>query len=174
MNLNLAKSYIDMAELLANQSKCVKASVGALVIKDGRIISSGVNGTPSGHINCCDLFDERAKNENSPKFKEHKEWSSRNEIHAEVNALTKAGSVEDLQDKIYVVVNKMPCEQCQKMIALYRPIAVYYRDIVDTIPSDSILYKAGIVAIKVDPLHNVTVDAHSYFEFNKLHTTIKE
>lgn len=144
MNSNLIKTYIQMANLLSKQSKCVKAFVGALIVKNGRIISSGVNGTPSGHVNCCELFDETAKDINSENFMKHKTWSSRNEIHAEINALTKAGTVEELNGDFYLFVNKAPCEQCQKMIALYNPIAVYYYDENETISDDSILNEVGI------------------------------
>lgn len=148
MNLELARSYIEMCNLLSKQSKCVKASVGALIVRDGRIISSGVNGTPAGYVNCCDIFDYKAKDpqDKHKKFNKHKIWSMKNEIHAEVNALTKAGAVYELQNKFYLIVNKMPCEQCQKMIALYCPIAVYYYDEKDDIENDkdNILNSGGI------------------------------
>ena len=44
--------YMEMAHSLAKLSKCVRLQVGCLLVKDGRVLSTGVNGTPSGYINC--------------------------------------------------------------------------------------------------------------------------
>lgn len=150
---------------MAEESKCVKAKVGAIMVKDGRIISSGVNGSPSGHINCCDIYNQKDSCDiNHPEYDIHKQWSAENEIHAEVNALTKAGALDELQDKFYIFVNKMPCKQCQKMLALYRPIAVYYYDEIDTIDQDSILNKVGVANINVAKLENKTKRKNDYEE----------
>lgn len=149
MDIKLASSYIEMANLLAKQSKCAKTEVGALIVKEGRIISSGVNGTPSGYTNCNDKFDYRCKMEEYPQYEEHREWSSIHEIHAEVNALSRAGSIESLKGNFYLIVNKKPCLQCQKMIALYHPKAVYYYDEKESIEEDSILFSQGIGAVNL-------------------------
>ena len=45
-------SYLKIAEALAENSKCSAKKVGCVIVKDQNIISSGVNGTPKGFINC--------------------------------------------------------------------------------------------------------------------------
>ena len=65
-----------MAHSLAKLSKCVRLQVGCLLVKDGRVLSTGVNGTPSGYINC-----------NEANYEDHHQWSLRHEIHAELNAV---------------------------------------------------------------------------------------
>ena len=50
--------FMKTAFLFAEQSKCVSHHVGAVIVKNNRIISTGVNGTPPDLPNCCDIFDK--------------------------------------------------------------------------------------------------------------------
>ncbi|NPA65976.1 MAG: dCMP deaminase [Epsilonproteobacteria bacterium] len=101
------KNFINIAFEIASASKCVSKKVGAVIVKDGRILSTGYNGTPAGYQNCCDFWDGKYT-------KEHHEWSKRYEIHAEMNALIWAArkgiSIEDAT--IYVTLE--PCSECSK------------------------------------------------------------
>lgn len=47
-------TLMQIAFLVARESKCVSHQVGAVISKDGRIIATGINGTKSGLVNCCD------------------------------------------------------------------------------------------------------------------------
>ena len=101
------KIFINIATELATASKCVSKHVGAVIVKDGRILSTGYNGTPTGFINC----NEHWHNEYT---QEHHEWSKTYEIHAEMNAIIWAAregiSIEDAT--IYVTLE--PCSECSK------------------------------------------------------------
>ena len=66
--------YLEMARIWAQNSYCHRRQVGALVVKDGMIISDGYNGTPSGFENVC----EDENNVTKPYV-----------LHAEANAITK-------------------------------------------------------------------------------------
>ena len=44
--------FINIATELASASKCVSKQVGAVIVKDDRILSTGYNGTPAGYTNC--------------------------------------------------------------------------------------------------------------------------
>ncbi len=46
------KNFINIAHEIASASKCVSKQVGAVIVKDGRILSTGYNGTPRGIKNC--------------------------------------------------------------------------------------------------------------------------
>jgi dCMP deaminase len=99
--------FINIATELATASKCVSKHVGAVIVKDGRILSTGYNGTPAGFINC----NERWHNEYT---QEHHEWSKTYEIHAEMNAIIWAAR-EGISIKgasIYVTLE--PCSECSK------------------------------------------------------------
>ena len=103
------RNFINIAHELASASKCVSKQVGAVIVKDGRILSTGYNGTPSGYTNCCDYWDAEYTSE-------HHEWSKTYEIHAEMNAIIWAAR-EGISIKgatIYVTLE--PCSDCSKNI----------------------------------------------------------
>jgi dCMP deaminase len=101
------KNFINIATEIASASKCVSKQVGAVIVKDGRILSTGYNGTPAGYTNCCDYWE----GEYTP---EHHDWSKTYEIHAEMNAIIWAArkgiSIEG--GTIYVTLE--PCSECSK------------------------------------------------------------
>ena len=118
--MNSRKTFIKIALTLAEHSKCVGAQVGAVIVKDGRIISSGYNGTPSGCKNCNEVWEG--------PHPDHYEWSKKYEIHAEQNALSWAAKkgipVED--SDIYVTMR--PCNDCTKLIIGSGIKNIYYHN----------------------------------------------
>ena len=49
-----ASTVLQIAYLVSQESKCCSWKVGAVIEKNGRIISTGYNGSPAGGVNCCD------------------------------------------------------------------------------------------------------------------------
>lgn len=106
--------FLLMAFTMASASHCVSRQVGALLVKDKRIISTGINGTPEGCKNCDEIFPPK----NSPEFNraEHHEFSLANEIHAEMNALLfkgKEGGGYNLTGATLYCTTQ-PCNDCLK------------------------------------------------------------
>jgi len=103
------RNFINIAHEIATASKCVSKNVGAVIVKNGRILSTGYNGTPAGYTNCCEHWSDEYT-------KEHHEWSKTYEIHAEMNAIIWAAregiSIKDAT--IYVTLE--PCSDCSKNI----------------------------------------------------------
>ena len=102
-------NFINIAREIATASKCVSKQVGAVIVRDGRILSTGYNGTPPGYTNCCDYWGGEYTSE-------HHEWSKTYEIHAEMNAIIWAAR-EGISIKgatIYVTLE--PCSDCSKNI----------------------------------------------------------
>lgn len=106
MNHHTAMS---MAMALRAESKCVSLQVAAMIMRDSRIISTGVNGTPAGYINCCDIHDERGP--------DHTSWSEVHEIHAEMNAILFAAKHGVSVEGATMYVTTEPCHQCLKNTA---------------------------------------------------------
>lgn len=103
------RNFINIAHEIAQASKCVSKHVGAVIVRDGRILSTGYNGTPAGYTNCCDHWDGKYT-------EEHHLWSKTYEIHAEMNAIIWAAR-EGIRIKdatIYVTLE--PCSECSKNI----------------------------------------------------------
>ncbi len=101
------KSFINIAHEIAKASKCVSKHVGAVIVKDGRILSTGYNGTPAGYENCCDHW-------NGEYTKEHHEWSKTYEIHAEMNAIIWAARKGISIEGATIYVSLEPCSECSK------------------------------------------------------------
>ena len=85
----------------AENSYCQRRQVGALVVKDQRIISDGYNGTPSGFENQCE--DEQGVTH--PYV-----------LHAEANAITKLARSSNNSDGATLYVTASPCIECAKLI----------------------------------------------------------
>lgn len=100
-DLELDKMYLKMAHLVSKQSKCKRRKVGALIVREGNILSYGYNGTPTGMCNTCE--DEQGKTK--PEV-----------LHAESNALMKLckGSSSSTGATLYVTTQ--PCIHCAKLI----------------------------------------------------------
>ena len=124
-------SFMQIAYLVSQESKCVSWKVGAVIAKNGRIISTGYNGTREGGVNCCDHAHEQGWTEQrySPvpphvnqvvlknEFREvHSAWSSAHEIHAELNAILFAAKNGLPIDGATMYVTLSPCRECAKSI----------------------------------------------------------
>lgn len=93
--------YLRMARIWAENSYCKRRQVGALLVKDGAIISDGYNGTPSGFENVC----EDDNNVSKPYV-----------LHAEANAITKIARSSQNSDGATLYVTASPCIDCAKLI----------------------------------------------------------
>ena len=99
--LRYDKAYLRMAVTWSKLSHCSRKQVGAIIVKDGMIISDGYNGTPSGFDNCCE----------NDQGETH--WYV---LHAEANAILKvAKSTHNCQGAtLYLTLS--PCKDCSKLI----------------------------------------------------------
>jgi dCMP deaminase len=92
--------FINIAKQISTLSHCVRSKVGAVIVKDGNIISFGYNGTPSGMDNSCE--------ENDVTFP--------HVIHAECNAILKAAKTGNSVDSSTLYLTLSPCLDCSKLI----------------------------------------------------------
>ena len=102
-------NFINIATEIASASSCVSKQVGAVIVKDGRILSTGYNGTPPGFTNCCDYW-------NGEYTDEHHEWSKTYEIHAEMNAIIWAAREGISIEGATIYVTLEPCSECSKNV----------------------------------------------------------
>lgn len=102
--INKVEMYMEIAEVVSKRSTCLRKRVGAIIVMDGRIISSGYNGYPSGLKNCIDL----------DKCPEGPGCS--NVVHAEANAILFAAKYGLSVEGATMYCNLSPCVQCAKMI----------------------------------------------------------
>ena len=103
------RNFLNIARELASASKCVSKQVGAVIVKDGRILSTGYNGTPAGYVNCSERWD-------GAYTPEHHEWSKTYEIHAEMNAIIWAARKGIPVEGATIYVTLEPCSECSKNV----------------------------------------------------------
>jgi len=104
--------FMGIARLVAQRSTCLRRKVGALVVKDRRILATGYNGTPSGIRHCSSVGCLRTKMK-IPSGERHELCRG---LHAEQNVLLQASlHGVSLQGSMMYVTNQ-PCLICAKMI----------------------------------------------------------
>lgn len=141
---NKHKLFIDMASLVAGQSTCCRLQVGAVLVREGRVISIGFNGVPSNQTHCEEIFEvEYEKNYKdkyasmadfvkSPEFKEiHGAFSNDNELHAEQNAILFAAKNGIATQGSHLYITLSPCINCAKVIITAGITKVYYKELYD-------------------------------------------
>ena len=124
------KTFMRIAEMIAEHSTCAKIKVGAVLVKDRKIISTGYNGVGPGLKHCCDIFTaEKIAELGQEEFlRQHAEFSIANELHAEQNAilyLVKTGGNNTEGASMYCTWS--PCAVCAKVIFAAGIKEVYYR-----------------------------------------------
>ena len=127
-------SYLEMAEIWAQNSYCKRSKVGALLVKDRMIISDGYNGTPSGFENVC----------------EEDGVTKPYVLHAEANAITKVAKSGNSSEGATLYVTASPCLECSKLIIQSGIKRVVYRDEYRLTDGIDLLRRAGIEVEKVD------------------------
>lgn len=151
VKMTQAKAFLNVTESLKVLSKCTRLKVCCIIEKDGRIISTGVNGTPSGFINCEEKFS--LKDRLKPDYsKRHHEFSDNYEIHAEMNAILEMGkntSIDSYRD-LTLYCSTCPCPGCAKVIAQSGIRSVFYHEEYDRLPEGAAhLKEFGINVFKL-------------------------
>lgn len=112
------------------RSSCERIKVSAIIIKNGRIISTGWNGTPSGQVHCNDYFAKKYRGKDPYTVMgfsdEHKEYSQRYEIHAEQNAIAYAARNGIKTEGTTLYISISPCLDCAKLICSAGIEKVFY------------------------------------------------
>lgn len=137
----MAQSY-----LLKSRSTCERLAVGAIVVRDKRMIAGGYNGSVSGGVHCidegCYVVDGHCVRT----------------IHAEMNALLQCSKFGVATDGAEIYVTHFPCVHCTKAIIQAGIKAIYFSEDYKNDPyAMELLQQAGVrtkkVPIETDPIH---------------------
>lgn len=113
--------FIQIAALTSKRSNCIRRQVGCIIVNENRIISTGMNGTPSGILNC---FEGGCQRCNNPNIKSGQDIEKCLCIHAEENALLFANYSDVRHATIYCT--HFPCTTCIKKIIQGRIKRIVY------------------------------------------------
>lgn len=108
----LDEYFLEIATVVAKRSTCLRNQVGALIVKDKRILSTGYNGAPRNMAHCLDIGCIRQQN-NIESGTRHEKCRA---VHAEQNAIIQAALYGVSIDSATLYCTHQPCILCSKMI----------------------------------------------------------
>jgi dCMP deaminase len=126
------------AHIYAELSSAKRLKVGALVVKDDRIISIGYNGMPSGWANECEYTQEDGTLKSKPEV-----------LHAEMNALMKLARSNESGLDASIFITHSPCMDCAKGIYQSGIKEVYYANEYRNTAGIDFLQKCGVLVEKI-------------------------
>ncbi len=132
---------------VATRSTCLRRKVGAIIVKDKRILTTGYNGAPMGVRNCLEIGTCLREELGIPAGERHEICRG---LHAEQNAILQAAyHGVQIRDSVIYVTNQ-PCSLCAKMIINCGIKKIYYfEDYPDRLAVD-LLNEAGVELIRLD------------------------
>ena len=122
------KAYMKTAHAFAECSTARRLNVGAIVVKDNRIISIGYNGMPSGWDNVCEECCDGGGTVGAGCYHDHCNGPKTKPevLHAESNAIAKLARSSESGDGAAMFITHSPCLDCAKLIYQAGIKEVYY------------------------------------------------
>ena len=105
--------FMQMAQLTAQRSTCLRRKVGAVIVKDKHIIATGYNGAPRGLKHCVELGGCLREKLKIPSGQRHELCRA---LHAEQNAIIQAATLGQSIEDGTIYITHQPCAICAKMI----------------------------------------------------------
>jgi dCMP deaminase len=149
--------YMDWAERTAQLSHAQRLQVGAIIVKEDRVISMGYNGMPGGWDNNCE--DRVYANEWSI---DNCHWDYQEEdgtvynlktkpevLHAETNAISKLAKSSESGDGASIFITHAPCLDCAKLIYQSGINRVFYRNSYRNTNGVDFLEKSGVAVTQI-------------------------
>ena len=143
--------FMEMAQLVSSRSTCLRRKVGAVIVKEKRVLSTGYNGSPKGTKHCEELGCIRVKL-NVPSGTRHELCRG---VHAEQNAVTQAAYFGVSVDGATIYTTTYPCSMCAKILinAGIKEI-IYSEGYADDLSKD-LLEEAGIKIREYMPIKHL-------------------
>lgn len=129
------RAYMRMALEWAKLSHCTRKQVGALLVKDGMVISDGYNGTPSGFPNDCEDGQGLTL------------WYV---LHAEANAIMKVARSTNNAHGATLYLTHSPCKDCSKLVLQAGIKRLVYLDPYKDPSGLGLLEKGGVLIEKLN------------------------
>lgn len=138
--------FMDITYMVAERSTCTRRKVGAIAVKDKRILATGYNGAPAGVSHCLDVGCLRAQM-NIPSGQRHEICRG---LHAEQNVIIQAAVHGVSLAGAEVYCTTMPCLICTKMLLNCGIKAVYFVEGYDDELAASMVAETGIPFERID------------------------
>jgi dCMP deaminase len=116
--------FMSITEMVAQRSTCLRRKVGAILVRDKRIIATGYNGAPAKVSHCLDVGCLREQ-QGIPSGERHELCRG---LHAEQNAIIQAALHGFSVEGATLYCTNMPCSICSKMLINARIEKIYYKE----------------------------------------------
>lgn len=139
--------FMEMAELVASRSTCLRRNVGAVIVRNRHIIATGYNGAPKGLEHCTDRGKCIRNEMNIPSGERHELCRA---LHAEQNAIIQAASLGQSVEGGTIYITHQPCIICAKMIINAGIKRIVIRNGYPDELARTMLEEAGITLVVLD------------------------
>ena len=137
--------FLELADLVASRSSCLRRQVGAVLVKNERIIATGYNGAPRGLGHCLEIGCLRE----AMQIPSGQRYELCRGVHAEQNAIINAANYGvSTQDSVLYCTNQ-PCIICARMIINAGITKVVHRGDFDDQLAEQFLQEAGIEIVEI-------------------------
>jgi len=138
--------FMGITDLVAGRATCTRRKVGAVLVKEKRILSSGYNGAPSSVPHCRETGCLREQL-NVPSGEKHELCRG---VHAEQNAIIQAAFHGIAVNGSVLYCTTQPCSICAKMIINAGIRKVYYKEGYDDLLSLEMFAQAGVELVQLN------------------------
>lgn len=138
--------FMEIADIVKTRSTCIRRQVGAVIVKDNRIITTGYNGAPSGLTHCIDNGGCERERLNVPSGQRHELCRA---LHAEQNAIIQAAKIGVSTEGATIYITTQPCVICAKMIINAGIKKVVYKASYPDEMAMNMLEESGIEVVSV-------------------------
>lgn len=138
--------FMQIVEVVKTRSTCLRRQVGAVIVKDNRIITTGYNGAPSHLKHCTELGGCEREKMGIPSGQRHELCRA---LHAEQNAIIQAAKLGNTTEGATLYVNVQPCVICAKMLINAGIVRVVYKGDYPDKMSKAMLEEANIELVKM-------------------------
>lgn len=136
--------FMEMTKLTAKRSTCLRRQVGAVLVKDTRVIATGYNGAPSG-VTHCEVTGCLRQKLNVPSGERHELCRG---LHGEQNAIIQAALHGVSTEGATIYCTTKPCSICTKMIINAKISKIVYEEHYDDALADELLKDTDIRVLK--------------------------
>lgn len=137
--------FMGITELVAQRSTCTRRRVGAILVRDKRIIATGYNGAPSKIKHCLDVGCLREQ-QGIPSGERHELCRG---LHAEQNAIIQAAVHGFSVEGATLYCTNLPCSICTKMLINIRVEKVFYKEGYPDSLTSLMMSESGIPLIEI-------------------------
>lgn len=138
--------FMEIAEIVKKRSTCIRRQVGAVIVRENRIITTGYNGAPSGLSHCTELGTCERQRLGIPSGERHELCRA---LHAEQNAIIQAANVGVSTKDATIYVTVQPCIICAKMLINAGIVRIVHKGEYPDEMARQMLAEAGVEVIAI-------------------------